>query len=53
MDLTGKTFYNKKNNTFVSIATAESLCEQITNTINHYKNIASEYREKANKLMMK
>ena len=33
----------------VSIVTPESLCEQITNTINYYKNVASECREEANK----
>ena len=49
MDLTGKAFYYKNNGAFVSIATPESLCEQITNTINYYKNVASEYREEANK----
>ena len=49
MDLTGKAFYYKNNGTFISIATPELLCEQITNTINYYKNVASEYREEANK----
>ena len=45
MDLTEKSFYYKNNGAFESIATPESLCEQITNTINYYKNVASEYRE--------
>ena len=49
MDLTGKAFYNKKNGAWGSITTPEALCEQITNTINYYKNVASEYREEANK----
>ena len=49
MDLIGKAFYNKKNDTWVSITTPEALCEQITNTINYYKNVASECREEANK----
>lgn len=49
MDLTGKTFYYKNNGAFTFITTPESLCEQITNTINYYKNIASECREEANK----
>lgn len=49
MDLTGKAFYYKNNGAFVSIATPEALCEQITNTINYYKNVASECREEANK----
>lgn len=49
MDLTGKAFYNKKNGAWASITTPEALCEQITNTINYYKNVASECREEANK----
>ena len=49
MDLTGKAFYNKKNGAWESITTPEALCEQITNTINYYKNVASECREEANK----
>ena len=45
----GNSIYYFNNGSYKRVWKAESLAEEIVNTINYYKNAASECREEANK----
>ena len=45
----GNSIYYFNNGSCERVWKAESLAKEIVNTINYYKNTASEYREEANK----
>lgn len=45
----GNSIYYFNNGSYERVWKAESLAKEIVNTINYYKNVASEYREEANK----
>ena len=51
MKLLGKVKMNKNTGMveIMNVTETEELCRKITETINYYKSVASEYREEANK----
>ena len=49
MALDGNFTYRDKNGEWKHILSSENLAKSIVDTINYYKNLASEYREEANK----
>ena len=45
----GNSIYYFNNGSYERVWKAESLAKEVVDTINYYKNVASEYREEANK----